>query len=102
LNRELLKQEPAELGVAAEATCWESEGVIRRHWPEDRSSYTCSAETTMTRVEQLEQQIVQLNPDEFAQLRECLMEEDWAEWDLQIERDAASRKLDRLSRHSSS
>jgi hypothetical protein len=50
----------------------------------------------MTRVEQLEQQIVQLNPDEFAQLREWLMEQDWAEWDLQIERDAASGKLDRL------
>jgi len=44
----------------------------------------------MTRVEQLEQQIVELNPDEFAQLREWLMEQDWAEWDRQIERDAAS------------
>jgi hypothetical protein len=52
----------------------------------------------MTRVEQLEQQIVQLDPDEFAQLREWLMEEDWAEWDLQIERDAASGKLDRLAK----
>jgi hypothetical protein len=52
----------------------------------------------MTRVEQLEQQIVQLNPDEFAQLREWLMEEDWAEWDLQIERDAASGKLDRMAK----
>ncbi|HEV7485732.1 MAG TPA: hypothetical protein VGQ65_08615 [Thermoanaerobaculia bacterium] len=50
----------------------------------------------MTRVEQLEQQIVQLDPDEFAQLREWLMEQDWAEWDQQIERDAASGKLDRL------
>jgi hypothetical protein len=52
----------------------------------------------MTRVEQLEQQIVQLDPDEFAQLREWLMEEDWSEWDLQIERDAASGKLDRLAK----
>lgn len=50
----------------------------------------------MTRVEQLEQQIVELNPDEFAQLREWLMEQDWADWDRQIERDAASGKLDRL------
>jgi len=50
----------------------------------------------MTRVEQLEQQIVQLDPEEFAQLREWLMEQDWAEWDRQIERDAASGKLDRL------
>jgi hypothetical protein len=52
----------------------------------------------MTRVEQLEQQIVQLNPNEFAQLREWLMEEDWTEWDLQIERDAASGKLDRMAK----
>jgi hypothetical protein len=50
----------------------------------------------MTRVEQLEQQIVELNPEEFAQLREWLMEQDWADWDRQIERDAASGKLDRL------
>ena len=50
----------------------------------------------MTRVEQLEEQIVQLDPDEFAQLREWLMEQDWAEWDKQIERDAAEGKLDRL------
>lgn len=52
----------------------------------------------MIRVEQLEQQIVQLDPNEFAQLREWLMEEDWAKWDLQIERDAASGKLDRLAK----
>jgi hypothetical protein len=50
----------------------------------------------MTRVEQLEQQIVQLDPEEFVQLREWLMEQDWSEWDRQIEQDAASGKLDRL------
>jgi hypothetical protein len=52
----------------------------------------------MTRVEQLKQQITQLDPDEFAQLRDWLMEQDWAEWDLQIQRDAASGKLDRLAK----
>jgi hypothetical protein len=50
----------------------------------------------MTRVEQLEHQIVELNPDEFAQLRGWVMEHDWADWDRQIERDAASGKLDGL------
>lgn len=50
----------------------------------------------MTRVEQLEQEIARLNRDEFAQLREWLLEQDWAEWDRQIERDAAAGKLDRL------
>jgi hypothetical protein len=50
----------------------------------------------MTRVEQLEQQIVEINPDEFAQLREWMVEQDWAAWDRQIDGDAASGKLDRL------
>ena len=50
----------------------------------------------MTRVEQLEQEIAKLTPDEFAQLRESLMEQDWTEWDRQIELDSAEGKLDRL------
>jgi hypothetical protein len=47
----------------------------------------------MTKVEQIAQR---LSPEEFAQLREWLLEQDWAEWDRQIERDAAAGKLDRL------
>ncbi len=50
----------------------------------------------MTRVEQLEEQIQQLSPAEFAELRTWLAERDWEEWDKQIEQDAASGKLDRL------
>ena len=50
----------------------------------------------MTRVEQLEQEIAKLTPQEFIQLRNWLMEQDWARWDRQIERDAASGKLDGL------
>ena len=50
----------------------------------------------MTRLEQLEEQIQQLSPSEFAELRTWLLERDWEEWDRQIERDAASGKLDRL------
>ncbi len=50
----------------------------------------------MTRVEQLEQEIAKLNPDEFARLREWLLERDWDEWDRQIERDGAAGKLDGL------
>jgi hypothetical protein len=50
----------------------------------------------MARVEQLEQQIVQLNTDEFAQLREWLMDPDGAEWDRQIAQDSTDGKLDRL------
>lgn len=50
----------------------------------------------MTRVERLEQEIAKLGPDEFAQLRDWLLEQDWAEWDRQIERDSAAGKLDDL------
>jgi hypothetical protein len=50
----------------------------------------------MTKVEQIAQEIQRLSPDEFAELREWLFEQDWAEWDRQIERDAAAGKLDRL------
>ena len=50
----------------------------------------------MSKVEELEQQIERLSPSEFAELREWLLERDWEEWDRQIERDAASGKLDRL------
>jgi hypothetical protein len=50
----------------------------------------------MTRVEQLEQEIAKRNPDESAQLREWLFEQDWVEWDRRIERDGAAGKLDAL------
>lgn len=50
----------------------------------------------MTRLEQIEQEITKLSPEEFAQLRDWVLEQDWEEWDRQIERDAATGKLDRL------
>lgn len=50
----------------------------------------------MTRVERLEQEIAKLSPDEFAQLRDWLLEQDWDEWDRQIEQDAAAGKLDNI------
>jgi hypothetical protein len=50
----------------------------------------------MTRLESLEQEIKKLSPAEFAQLRDWLLEQDWEEWDRQIERDSASGKLDSL------
>lgn len=50
----------------------------------------------MTKVEQLEEEIKKLSPEEFAKLREWLLEIDWQEWDREIESDAASGKLDRL------
>lgn len=52
----------------------------------------------MTRVEKIEKDSQSLTPAEFSQLREWLLEQDWTAWDQQIERDAASGKLDDLIR----
>lgn len=50
----------------------------------------------MTKLQAIEEQIKSLSPGELAELREWLLEHDWAEWDRQIERDSAAGKLDQL------
>ena len=50
----------------------------------------------MTKLGALEEEIKKLSPEELAQLREWLLERDAEEWDREIERDAASGKLDKL------
>ena len=50
----------------------------------------------MRKIEEIEQQIQNLSPEEFAELREWFLEQDWKAWDAQIEIDAKSGKLDRL------
>jgi hypothetical protein len=50
----------------------------------------------MTKVQAIEEQIKSLSPGELSELRDWLLEHDWAEWDRQIERDSASGKLDNL------
>jgi hypothetical protein len=44
----------------------------------------------------LEEQIETLSPEEFAELRNWLLDRDWESWDRQIERDSAAGKLDCL------
>ncbi|MGH7664426.1 MAG: hypothetical protein ACRENI_09070 [Gemmatimonadaceae bacterium] len=50
----------------------------------------------MTKLEQIETEIRKLAPEEFSKLRDWLLELDAEQWDRQIERDAASGKLDKL------
>ncbi len=50
----------------------------------------------MRKVEHIEQQIRELSSKEFAELRDWVLERDWAAWDAQIERDVNSGKLDKL------
>ena len=51
----------------------------------------------MTRLEQLERAIGRLSPEERASFRVWFESFDAAEWDRQIEGDAAAGKLDRLA-----
>ena len=50
----------------------------------------------MSKVEALESEIRRLSANEFAQLRDWLLEQDAERWDRQFEEDANSGKLDSL------
>jgi hypothetical protein len=50
----------------------------------------------MRKIEEIEEQIQKLSREEFAELREWFLEQDWKAWDAQIEADAKSGKLDAL------
>lgn len=51
----------------------------------------------MTKIEKLERDVRSLTKSELANFRAWFAEFDAAEWDRQIETDAASDKLDRLA-----
>jgi hypothetical protein len=46
----------------------------------------------MCRLERLKAQILALSNDELAQLRAWLLDDDWARWDADLERDDAAGK----------
>ena len=50
----------------------------------------------MTKIQILEEEIKKLSPEELAELRDWLLEQDAEAWDKEIERDAASGKLEKL------
>jgi len=52
--------------------------------------------TTMTKVQALEEEIEKLSSAELVELREWIVEREAEVWDREIERDAASGKLDKL------
>lgn len=53
-------------------------------------------DAAMTKLELIEQEIRNLSAEELAQLRTWFLELDAGQWDKEIERDAASGKLDKL------
>lgn len=48
----------------------------------------------MTQIEAIQAEIESLSREDFARLREWIVERDWQNWDRQIERDSAAGKLD--------
>jgi len=50
----------------------------------------------MTTLEKIQSEIQALTPEEYADLKRWFLERDWAQWDRQIESDAAAGKLDFL------
>ena len=50
----------------------------------------------MSRVEQIAREIEQLSPHEFSEIARWVLEQDQKRWDDQMDRDAASGKLDFL------
>ena len=55
-----------------------------------------SGDFTMNGLEQLEQQVLQLSPEDLAKFRAWFIELDHQLWDKQIEADVAAGKLERL------
>ena len=51
----------------------------------------------MSKIEELEQKVQALSPEELAQFREWFLEFDWAAWDKQLERDVRAGKLDAMA-----
>jgi hypothetical protein len=51
----------------------------------------------MSKIEEFEQQVQALSPEELARFREWFLEFDWAAWDRQLERDVRAGKLDALA-----
>ena len=51
----------------------------------------------MRKVEDIERQIRELSREEYAELREWFLEQDWRAWDAQLEADVRTGKLDALA-----
>ena len=51
----------------------------------------------ITKVQKLENEVQQLNPDELAAFRDWFRKFDSDEWDKEIERDVSAGRLDKLA-----
>jgi len=50
----------------------------------------------MSQIETIQAEIESLSSEDFARLRDWVIEKDWKNWDRQIEKDSATGKLDFL------
>ena len=61
-----------------------------------RRRLRCGKDSSMTELEQLEQQVLQLSPADLAKFRAWFTALDHQIWDKQVEADAKAGKLDHL------
>ncbi len=52
----------------------------------------------MSKIDKLKAEIERLSSEEFAEIFRWLSEKDWAKWDLKIEADSRTGRLDFLER----
>ena len=50
----------------------------------------------MHKIEEIELQIQKLSPEEFAELKDWFLEQDWKAWDSKVEVDAGAGWLDEM------
>lgn len=50
----------------------------------------------MRKIEEIEEQIRRLSREEYAELREWFLDQDWKAWDVQLEADVNAGKLDKV------
>lgn len=55
----------------------------------------------VTQLQLIKEQIKKLSPEDLTQLRDWFFERDAEQWDQELDRDAASGKLDRMFEKSS-
>jgi hypothetical protein len=51
----------------------------------------------MRKIEEIEQQIQKLSHEEFIELRECFLGQNWKTWNTPFEADVKAGKLDKLA-----
>jgi hypothetical protein len=91
-------QTMGNVGAFFGVTRFKPPSTLQRTTPKDDSPPECYAvNSAMSRVENIENQLQQLTPEELKAFRDWFVEFDAEAWDRQFESDVRSGKLDELA-----